>query len=69
MLDLLERQTTEAEDYRKVVATTNVGDIATNDVQRGQGPAFGVRAAAQDGDERVTFSLAPGHWPRVFPGL
>ena len=69
MLDLLKRQTTGEKDHRKVVATTNVGDIATNDVQRGQGPASGVGAAAQDGDERVTFLLAPGHWPRVFPGL
>jgi hypothetical protein len=69
MLDLLERQTNEAEDHREIVATATVGDISLEAVQLGQRPPSCAGAVAQDGDDRVAFFLAPGQWPRVFPGL
>jgi hypothetical protein len=69
MLDLLERQTNEAEDHREIGTTANVGDISLEAAQVGQRSPSYAGAVAQDGDDRVTFFLAPGQWPRVFPGL
>jgi hypothetical protein len=70
MLELLERQTKLTADHSKIITTTSIGDISPEDVHQGQGLSSRNRAAPRDGgDERATFLLMPGHWPRVFPGL
>jgi len=69
MLELVERQSTQATDHREVIATTNVADISPEDVPRGQGSSSGAPEAARDGGDCGTFFPASGEWPRVFPGL
>ena len=70
MFERLERQSKLTADHRKIIATADVGDISPEDAHHGQGPLSRDRAAPRDdGDDRVTFFLAPGQWPRVFPGL
>jgi uncharacterized membrane protein len=49
--------------YRKVISR------APDDVQRGQDLSYRFRAAPRDRDDHVIFSVAPGQWPRIFPGL
>jgi len=69
MLELVERQSTQATDHREVIATANVGDISPEDVPRAQRSSSGGPEAAQDGVDCGTFFPASGEWPRIFPGL
>jgi uncharacterized membrane protein len=50
--------------YRKVVV------FPGDDQDRADRPSYRNRAAPRDGGgDHATFFLAPGQWPRVFPGL
>jgi hypothetical protein len=70
MLERLEHKTKLTADHKKIIATAGVGDSSPEDVHHDQGLSSCDRAAPRDGgDDRVTFFLAPGQWPRVFPGL
>ena len=70
MPDHLERQTNQAADQRKIVAKPNVGDISAENAHRGLKLSSGACVAPRESDDdRAAFSLAAGHWPRVFPGL
>jgi hypothetical protein len=42
-----------------------------SDAQHGRDLSYRDRAATRDGadDDHAAVSLAPGQWPRVFPGL
>jgi hypothetical protein len=70
MPERLEHQRKLMADRKKIIATADVGDSSPEDVRHDQGLSSCDRAAPRDGgDDRVTFFLAPGQWPRVFPGL
>lgn len=69
MLELVQRQSTPAGDHRRIIATAHVGDTSPEDVPRGEGSSSCAPEAARDSGDCVTFFLAPGQWPRVFPGL
>ena len=69
MLELVERQSIQAADHREIIATTDVGDMPPEDVPRSQGSSPCAPEASRDDGDCVTFFLAPGQWPRVFPGL
>jgi hypothetical protein len=70
MSDVLERKTDLTTDHRKIVAAADAGELSPGDVHSVEGPSSGDRALARpDDDDRVTFFLTPGQWPRVFPGL
>jgi hypothetical protein len=60
------RQTKLVADQPKSVAAANVADVSPKELHHVLSPP--TRAMAQDADDRVVF-LAPGQWPRVFPGL
>ena len=62
------RQTKLVADQPKTVAAANVADISPEELHHVQRLSPPTRAMAQDADDRVVF-LAPGQWPRVFPGL
>jgi hypothetical protein len=67
---MLERQTNQGADQRKIIANPNVRDILPENAHRGRKLSSGACAAPREGDDdRAAFSLAAGHWPRVFPGL
>jgi hypothetical protein len=69
MLELLERQKDLTADQQKI-ATAGAGDLSPEDMHQGQWPSSRDRTTPRDGgDGRVAFSLRPGQWPRVFPGL
>ena len=68
MRKFLERQTKLAADHRS--ARIDVRDISLEEVHHGQGLSSRNCGESRDNDnDRVTFVLAPGQWPRVFPGL
>jgi hypothetical protein len=70
MRKFLERRTKLAADHRIVSATIDVRDISLEEVHHGQGLSSRNCGESRDNDnDRVTFVLAPGQWPRVFPGL
>ena len=69
MLGRLERQTKLAADDRKIIAAVNVGDISPDDIHDGKRQLPRARATAETATDRATFSLVPGQWPRVVPGL
>jgi len=58
-------QTKLMADQLKTVAAANVVDVSPEELHHVSPP---TRAMAQDADDCVVF-LAPGQWPRVFPGL
>jgi len=62
------RQTTSLADQPKTIAAGNVADISPEDLHHVRRPSPHTDAMAEGSDDRVVF-LAPGQWPRVFPGL
>jgi hypothetical protein len=67
MAELVQHQSIQAADHRKIVPIAHGGDISPE--PRGQGSSSCTPEATRDGGDCVTFFLAPGQWPRVFPGL
>jgi hypothetical protein len=62
------RQTKLVADQPKTTTAANVADISPENVHHVQRLSPHTHAMARDDDDRVVF-LAPGQWPRVFPGL
>ena len=62
------RQTKLVADQPKAVAAVNAADLSPEALHHVQRLSPPTRTMAQDADDCVVF-LAPGQWPRVFPGL
>jgi hypothetical protein len=63
------RQTRLVDDQAKTINAANVAGVAPQDVYPVERVSPRTYAMPRDSDDRVAWSLAPGQWPRVFPGL
>jgi hypothetical protein len=69
MLKFLERQTKLAADHRIASARIDVRDISLEKCTTAMDYCPATAVSPNNDNDRVTFVLAPGQWPRVFPGL
>jgi hypothetical protein len=63
------RQTRLVDDQPKTITAANVADVSPVDVHPVERVSPRTHTMPRDGDDRVALFLAPGQWPRVFPGL
>jgi hypothetical protein len=63
------RQTRVVDGQPKTIGAASTTDISPEDVHPVERVSPRTHAMPQDGDDLVALFLAPGQWPRVFPGL